>query len=124
MALDRHLRARASASQSRETWRFLVDATPGSQKTEDKRWVEVIISPGQGGRGKHLFIARHELGIPDTAPVIYVDDPTPAMVLTYQHYILGPGFYSERLSPPRLVRDEWGRIPEQAAAAANAIAAA
>ena len=107
-----------------ETWRFLIDATPGSQKTEDKRWVEAIIPPGQGGQGKHLFAARHELGIPGTAPVIHVDDPTPALARTYQNYLPGTGFYFEKLSPPRRVRDEWGRTPAQAAAAAAAIAAA
>ena len=30
-----------------ELWRFLVDATPGSSLTKDKRWVEVRILPGQ-----------------------------------------------------------------------------
>eukprot|EP00614_Pseudopedinella_elastica_P023230 CAMPEP_0172627010 /NCGR_PEP_ID=MMETSP1068-20121228/153900_1 /TAXON_ID=35684 /ORGANISM="Pseudopedinella elastica, Strain CCMP716" /LENGTH=138 /DNA_ID=CAMNT_0013436775 /DNA_START=90 /DNA_END=503 /DNA_ORIENTATION=+ len=43
-----------------EAWRFLVDATPGSQKTEDKRRAEVIIPPGQGGKGKCLIAVRHE----------------------------------------------------------------
>jgi len=85
-----------------ELWRFLVDATPGSFRTEDKRWIEVRILPGQE---QYLFAARPELRIPGTAPMTYVDDPTPTTVA-----------YDE-LSPPRLVLDAWGRTPEQAAAA-------
>ena len=60
-----------------ELWRFLVDATPGSSRTEDKRWVEVRILPGQE---QYLFAARPELRIPGTAPMTYVDDPTPTTV--------------------------------------------
>ena len=56
--------------------------------------------------------------------MIYVDDPTPALVRNCQNYLDGPGFFSEKLSPPRQVRGEWGRTPAQAAAAAAAIAAA
>ena len=79
--------------KAEEIWRFLIDATPGSQKTEDKRWVEINIPPGQRG-GRHLLAARHELGIPGTAPMLYVDEPTPAMVSFYQIYENGytPGF--------------------------------
>jgi len=89
-----------------ELWRFLVDATPGSSRTEDMRWVEVRILPGQE---QFLFAARPELRIPGTAPMTYVDDPTPTTVLDYNDV--------EMSSPPRMVLDAWGRTPEQAAAA-------
>ena len=49
-----------------ELWRFLADATPGSQANADKRWVQVLISPGQE---RYVFAARPELRIPGAAPM-------------------------------------------------------
>ena len=96
-----------------ELWRFLADATPGSQQTVEKRWVEVPILPGQED---YIFAARAELRIPGAAPMTYVDDPTPTTVLEYITDN-GPEYYTEVSSPPRMVLDAWGRTPEQAAAA-------
>jgi hypothetical protein len=100
-----------------ELWRFLVDATPGSSRTEDMRWIEVRILPGQE---QFLFAARPELRIPGTAPMTYVDDPTPTKVTYWIDSDEGgpiEGHDVEAWAPPRLVRDAWGRTPEQAAAA-------
>ena len=100
-----------------ELWRFLADATPGSQQTVEKRWVEVSILPGQAN---YIFAARPELRIPGAAPMTYVDDPTPTKVPYWvDEDETGPveGHYVELSAPPRLVRDAWGRTPEQAAAA-------
>jgi len=99
-----------------ELWRFLVDATPGSQESADKRWVQVLIPLGQE---EYVFAARPELRIPGAAPMTYVDDPMPATVpCWYDEDENGPGYYSEQYSPPRLVLDAWGHIPAQEAAAA------
>jgi hypothetical protein len=40
-----------------ELWRFPVNATPGSFRTEDKRWVEVF----KGGQFRHLWTLHTEL---------------------------------------------------------------
>ena len=99
-----------------KVWRFLVNATPGPLKTEDKRWIQVLIPPGHE---RHLFAARAELRIPGAAPMTYVDDPTPITVSRWIDEDEGgpiPGFYVEVYSPPRLVSDAWGRDPAQATA--------
>ena len=102
-----------------EVWRFLVDATAGSLETANKRWVQVLIPPGQEGR---LFAARPELRIPGTAPVTYVNDPTPATAAYWYDDEIGQpsARYTGMYSPPRPVRDAWGRTPAQAAAATAA----
>ena len=90
-----------------EVWRFLVDATPGSQKNADKRRAQVLIPPGQERR---LFAARSELRIPGTAPMTYVHDPTPATSICWvEDGDAGYNGSAELPSPPVLVRDAWGR---------------
>mmetsp|Transcript_38539 Transcript_38539/g.86020 ORF Transcript_38539/g.86020 Transcript_38539/m.86020 type:complete len:292 (-) Transcript_38539:84-959(-) len=102
--------------KAREVWRFLVEAALGSLEPANKRWIQVLIPPGQERR---LFAARPELRIPGAAPMTYVDDPTPAVVpCWYDGDDDGPGYESLAYSPPRLVLDAWGRIPAQKAAAA------
>ena len=64
--------------------------------------------------------SRPELGIPGTAPMIYVGDPPTTMVTCYEKYENGPGNYTVKQPPPKLVRGAWGRDPVQAAEAAAA----
>ena len=98
-----------------ELWRFLADATPGSQANADKRWVQVLIPLGQE---EYVFAARPELRIPGAAPMTYVDDPTPAVVSCWvEDDDSDPAHYIDMYSPPRLVLDAWSRTPAQAAAA-------
>ena len=101
-----------------EVWRFLVDTTPVSSEPANRRWVQVPIPPGQE---RNLFAARPELRIPGTAPMTYVDDPTPTAVPCWcdedEYGHNGLGHYGEKYSPPRLVLGAWGRTPAQAAAA-------
>ena len=97
-----------------EVWRFLVGATPGSMEAANKRWVQVLIPPGQQLR---LFAARPELRFPGAAPITYVDDPSPVTApCWYDEDENGPGYYSRVYSLPRLVLDAWGRSPAQGAA--------
>ena len=51
--------------KAREVLRYIVDAAPGSQEDADKRWVQVLISPGQG---RWLFAARPKLRIAGAVP--------------------------------------------------------
>ena len=101
-----------------EDWRFLVNATLGSQDTQDKRWVQILIPPGQEG---HLFAARPELRIPGAAPMPCVDDPTPATTVRWvEDGDTGYNGGSEVPSPYMLLRDKLGRNPAQEAAATAA----
>ena len=98
-----------------EVWRFPVDATPGSQADADKRWVDVLVPPGQERR---LFAARAELLIPGAAPMTCVEDLTPVVITRwYDGGEYDPGYYDTGYLPPRLIRDAWGRDPAQAATA-------
>ena len=100
--------------KAREVWWFLVDSTPGSMETANKRWAQVLIPPGQELRP---FAARPELRISGAVPMTYVDDPSPVTASCwYDEDENGPGYYSRVYSLPRLVLDAWGRSPAQGAA--------
>jgi len=104
--------------KAREVWRFLVEAALGSLEPANKRWIQVLIPPGQERR---LFAARPELRIPGAVPMTYMDDPTLATVACwYDEDENGPGYYEKQYSPLVLVRDARGRTPAQAAAATEA----